>query len=60
MKQLTEIKTIRFSKKQIMTLEILESYSVNVPKFIRKAIKEKISRDWKSIKEDKSKIKLPF
>lgn len=43
-----------------MTLEILESYSVNVPKFIRKAIKEKISRDWKSIKEDKSKIKLPF
>jgi len=59
-KQLTEIKTIRFSKKQIMTLEILESYSVNVPKFIRKAIKEKISRDWKSIKEDKSKIKLPF
>ena len=60
MKQLTEIKTIRFSKKQIMTLEILESYSVNVHKFIRKAIKEKISRDWKSIKEDKSKIKLPF
>ena len=60
MKQLTEIKAIRFSKEQIKTFEVLESYSVNVSKFIRLAIKEKIKRDWKSIKEKKERIYCPF
>ena len=60
MKQYTEIYTIRFSKKQAETLEILKIYDVNVSQFIRSAISEKLKCDWKSIKENKEKIKLPF
>lgn len=58
--QLTKIKSIRFSKIQIETLEKLESYNVDVPKFIRQAIKEKLKRDWPEIKENHEKVKLPF
>lgn len=60
MKQLTVIKTIRFSGVQAESLAKLESYDVNVSHFIRLAIKEKIQRDWKSIKEKKEKIYCPF
>lgn len=60
MKQLTEIKSIRFSKVQMEAFNQLEKYNINVTKFIRLAISEKIKRDWKSIKEEKIKIKLPF
>ncbi len=42
------------------SLLILESYGVNVNQFIRLAIKEKLKRDWKSIKEKKEKIICPF
>jgi hypothetical protein len=41
-------------------LAILESYDVNVNQFIRQAVKEKLQRDWKGIKEKKERIKLPF
>lgn len=60
MAKLTEIKPIRFSKQQIESLEILKAYNVDVAEFIRQAIKEKIKRDWPSIKEAKNKVKLPF
>jgi post-segregation antitoxin (ccd killing protein) len=60
MKQLTVIKTIRFTGTQAESLKTLESYDVNVSQFIRQAIKEKIARDWKGIKERKNKIKCPF
>ena len=60
MKQFTEPKTIKFSKQQMQTLQTLENYNVNISQFIRIAVKEKISRDWKKIKEEKEKIKLPF
>ena len=60
MKQLTEPKTILFSKVQMQSLEKLKEYSVDVPRFIRLAIKEKIQRDWKCIKEKKEKVYLPF
>jgi len=60
MAKLTEIKPIRFSKQQIESLEILKAYNVDVPEFIREAIREKIKRDWPSIKEAKNKVKLPF
>ena len=60
MNKLTEIKTIRFSKQQIKTLIILQSYSVDIPKFIRKSIAEKIKRDWHKIKEEKTKEYCPF
>lgn len=60
MKQLTKIKTIRFTEQQINSLNILQNYGVNVNQFIRLAIKEKLQKDWKEIKEIKEKIKYPF
>lgn len=60
MKQLTKSKSIKFSETQFKSLSILESYGVNVSHFIRIAVKEKLSRDWKQIKESKEKIKCPF
>lgn len=53
-------KQIGFTENQHKSLLKLESYGVNVNQFIRQAIKEKISRDWKQIKENKEKEKLPF
>jgi len=60
MDKLTEIYTIRFSGKQVDTLDKLKEYDVNVSKFIRIAIREKIQRDWKGIKEKKERVRLPF
>lgn len=60
MKQLTKSKTIRFSEVQMNSLAILESYGVNVNHFIRLAVKEKLQKDWKTIKEKKEKIICPF
>ena len=36
---------------QEQTLKTMESYGVNISQFIRLAIKEKIDREWKDIKE---------
>jgi len=60
MKQLTKSKTIRFSETQMNSLSLLESYGVNINHFIRLAVKEKLQKDWKSIKEKKEKIICPF
>ena len=60
MNKLTEIYTLRFSKSQAETLNKLKEYDVNISQFIRLAIKEKINRDWKGIKERKEKGKAPF
>lgn len=60
MKQLTKSKTIRFTETQMNSLTILESYGVNVNHFIRLAVKEKLQKDWKTIKEKKEKIICPF
>ena len=59
MGQLTKSKTIRFTKQQINSLNILQNYGVNVNHFIRLAIKEKLQKDWKSIKEKKDNF-CPF
>ena len=60
MRQLTKSKTIRFTETQMNSLSILESYNINVNRFIRDAVREKLQRDWKSIKEKKEKIYCPF
>lgn len=60
MKQLIKSKTIRFSESQMNSLSILEYYGVNVNHFVRLAVKEKLQRDWKNIKESKEKVKCPF
>lgn len=60
MAKLTNNYTIRFSDEQLNSLEKLKNYDVNISQFIRLAIAEKIKRDWKQIKENKQRVKLPF
>ncbi len=60
MQQFTVRQTIMISEIQAQSLDKLKQYDVNVSQFIRQAIKEKLHRDWKQIKEKKSKFKLPF
>ena len=52
-------KVIGFTETQKKAFETLESYGVNVNQFIRIAVKEKIQRDFKTIKEKKI-VKCPF
>ena len=58
--QKTKIHKVRLTETQYNSLKVLKSYNVNLSQFIRQAIKEKLQRDWKSIKESKTKIKCPF
>jgi hypothetical protein len=51
---------LRISETQSKSIETLRSYNVDVARFIRDAIKEKINRDWKSIKDEHERVKLPF
>ncbi len=51
---------IMISEKQAKSLAILKKYDINVSQFIRQAIKEKLQKDWKSIKEKKERIYCPF
>ena len=60
MNKYTVIQTIRFSEKQAESLQKLKDYDVNVSQFIRIAISEKIKRDWKQIKQQQERVKLPF
>jgi hypothetical protein len=60
MKQLTERYTIMLTHQQKQSLDTLSTYNVNVSQFIRSAIKEKLSREWKTIKEKKNKTYCPF
>jgi hypothetical protein len=53
-------KLIGFTLQQKQSLETLKSYDVNVNNFIRIAVREKLQRDWKSIKEKKQKEFCPF
>jgi hypothetical protein len=45
---------------QASSLQILKQYNVNTSQFIRQAIKEKLQRDWKGIKEEHKKEYCPF
>lgn len=58
--QYTYKKQIGFTEQQRQSMEILKDHGVNVNQFIRQAVKEKIKREWKTIKESKTKIKTPF
>jgi hypothetical protein len=53
-------KLIGFTKQQHESLATLEKYGVNVNQFIRQAIKEKIKREWPTIKARKTTEKTPF
>ena len=60
MKQYNYKKVIGFTEQQKRAFEVLEEHGVNVAKFIRSAIQEKIERDWKQIKEQQEKVYCPF
>lgn len=60
MQKLEYKKVIGFTQTQKESLQILESYGVKVNHFIRLAVKEKLQKDWKTIKEKKEKIICPF
>jgi post-segregation antitoxin (ccd killing protein) len=51
---------VMITPRQSQSLRILKQYNVNVSQFIRQAIKEKLARDWASIKESENKNKCPF
>ena len=60
MKKYTYKKLLSFTEQQKNAFEVLENHNVNVNQFIRASIKQKIKRDWKSIKENKNKEYFPF
>ena len=58
--QLSYKKVICFTQQQKKALKTLENYEVNVNRFIRDAIAEKLKRDWKMIKEKRNREYCPF
>lgn len=57
MEKRTERQVFMITPTQANSLKILKSKGVNVSQFIRQAIKEKLSREWKGIKEKQERIK---
>mgnify|MGYP000285955332 CR=1 FL=1 len=56
----TKVKVIKITDIQHKTLQKMKSYNVNVPEFIRQAIKEKIDRDYSDLKPKPKKEYCPF
>ena len=59
MKTLTKTKVIRISESQLKTLQKMKSYKVDVGKFIRDAISEKIKLEYEDL-IPKVKNSCPF
>lgn len=57
--QLTYKKVLSFNETQKKALKKLKEYDVNVNEFIRIAIREKLTREWKQIKQQKDNY-CPF
>ena len=60
MQKYTKTKVIRISQIQHDTLKKMQSYNVDVGKFIREAIKEKIKIEYSELIPKPEKIKIPF
>lgn len=58
-KLLTKVKVIRISETQLKTLQKMKSYNVDVGRFIRDAISEKIKREYSEL-IPKQKTDCPF
>mgnify|MGYP000205995192 CR=1 FL=1 len=54
MKRYTKTKTFRISEAQLKTLQKMKSYNVDVGRFIREAIKEKLDKEYSYIIEKKN------
>lgn len=57
MKKFTVKQEVMISEVQANSLDVLKSKGVNVSQFIRQAIKEKLRRDWKEIRDKHERIK---
>jgi hypothetical protein len=60
MKLLTKTKVIRISETQLNTLQKMKSLNVDVGKFIREAIQEKIKREYQQLILKPKKSDCPF
>ena len=60
MKKYNKIKVLRITDTQYNTLIKMKSYNIDVSKFIRQAIKEKINREYKELKPKPKKEYCPF
>ena len=56
----TELYTLKISKVQKNTLEKLKARNIKVSSFVRKAIAEKIERDYKELQPKPPKDDCPF
>ena len=56
----TEVFNLKISKQQKQTLEKLKSRNIKVSSFVRKAIAEKIKRDYAELQEKPKKEYNPF
>ena len=59
-KILTKTKVIRITELQSTTLKKMKYYKIDVGKFIRDAIAEKIKREYENLIPKKEEIKCPF
>jgi len=60
MKELTKTKVIRVTDVQLSTLQKMKSYNVDVGRFIRDAISEKIRREYNELIPKPKKEFTPF
>lgn len=60
MKNYPKTKVIRISEIQLETLQKMKSYNVDVGKFIRDAIAEKIKKEYKDLLPKPKKQYCPF
>jgi hypothetical protein len=59
-KKYTKPRTIKFSEVQDNTLKKMKSYKIDVAKFIRDAVKEKIKREYSDLLPKPKKNYCPF
>lgn len=48
-------KQLGFTEQQRKAFKVLKRYDVNINQFIRQAVKEKLQKEWKIIKEKKKR-----
>ena len=60
MKQYTQTKVIRVTETQLDTLQKMKSLNIDVGRFIREAIQEKIKREYQQLIIKPKKSECPF
>jgi hypothetical protein len=60
MKKYTKTKVLRISETQHNTLLKMKSYNIDIGKFIRDAIAEKIRKEYSDLIPKPKKINMPF